>query len=73
MESLHLSGKGLGVNSVIVIASLIGINGDLTKCELRKNKLGVEGWTSIFNALRDSPSSKITEWDLSNELLLRAS
>jgi len=31
--------------------------------------LGVEGWTIIFNALRDSPTSKITTWDLSNERL----
>ena len=31
--------------------------------------LGVEGWTNIFNALRDSPTSKIAEWDLSGEFL----
>ena len=49
--------------------SKAGVTGQLTKCELRGNKLGVEGWTSIFNALRDSPSSKITEWNLYNEKL----
>ena len=31
--------------------------------------MGVEGWTIIFNALRDSPTSKITTWDLSYEYL----
>ena len=41
----------------------------LTDCDLRKNSLGVEGWTIIFNALRDSPTSKITTWDLSFERL----
>ena len=29
----------------------------------------MEGWTIIFNALRDSPISKITTWDLSGEEL----
>ena len=38
-------------------------------CELHDNKLGVEGWTIIFNALRDSPTSKITEWNLQGERL----
>ena len=41
----------------------------LTECNLRNNRLGVEGWTIIFNALRDSPTSKITTWDLSFESL----
>jgi len=42
---------------------------ELTKCKLHGNQLGVEGWTSIFNTLRDSPTSKITEWDLAREQL----
>jgi hypothetical protein len=29
--------------------------------------VGVEGWTIVFNALRDSPMSKIITWDLSSE------
>ena len=41
----------------------------LTECNLRNNRLGVEGWTIIFNALRDSPTSTITTWDLSHERL----
>ena len=49
------------------IADALLVNGELTKCELRGNKLGVEGWTNIFNALRDSPTSKIAEWNLSRE------
>ena len=31
VETLDLSSKGLGVSSAIVIASLIGVNGSLTK------------------------------------------
>ena len=37
-------------------------------CHLRGNKLGVEGWTTIFNALSATALttvSKITTWDLS--------
>ena len=45
------------------------LKGSLTECNLRDNELGVEGWTIIFNALRDSPTSKIAEWNLSDERL----
>ena len=69
VETLDLSRKRLWVPSAIVIASLIGVNGSLTEGNLRENKLGVEGWAIIFNALRDSPTSKITKWDLTDELL----
>ena len=48
---------------------MIFVSTKLTKCDLRQNRLSVEGWISIFNALRDSPISKITEWDLSDEQL----
>ena len=37
--------------------------------DLRNNGLGVEGWTIVFNALRDSPMSNIITWDLSGEKL----
>ena len=66
---LDLSWNKLGAAGAAALAPAIAANGKLTKCELCGNKLGVEGWTSIFNALRDSPSSKITEWNLSNEQL----
>ena len=49
------------------LAPGIASSGSLTLCDLRENNLGVEGWTIIFNALRDSPTSKITKWDLFNE------
>ena len=39
VETLNLSSKGLGVSSAIVIASLIGVNGSLTKLDLRANEL----------------------------------
>ena len=41
----------------------------VTECNLRDNGLGVEGWTIVFNALRDGPMSKIITWDLSGEKL----
>ena len=69
VESLDLSRKGLKVASAVVIASLISGNASMTECNLRQNKLGVEGWTIVFNKLRDSPSSKITKWDLFDEQL----
>ena len=34
---------------------------------LRRNKLGDEGWCAIFDALRDNPQNKIAKWDLYNE------
>ena len=37
VESLNLSRKGLGVSSAIVIASLIGVNGALTRVDVRHN------------------------------------
>ncbi len=39
VESLDLSRKGLGVNSAIVIASLIGVNRALTSLNLSNNQL----------------------------------
>ena len=51
------------------VAKMLGVNGVLTKCKLRDNQLGVTGWTAIFNALCDSPTSKIVEWDLRFESL----
>ena len=34
---------------------------------LRDNKLGNEGWCSIFDALHDNPQNKIAKWDLCYE------
>ena len=39
----------------------------MTECTLRGNELGVEGWTTIFNTLCDSPASRISTWDLFGE------
>jgi hypothetical protein len=60
--------RSLGPADIILIASDI-VNGSVSECNLRGNNLGVEGWTSIFNALRDSPTSTISAWDLSGENL----
>ena len=62
-----LRNNRLGPNGAAALAPGLAANGGLTKCVLCGNELGVEGWTNIFNALRDSPTSKIAEWDLYNE------
>ena len=51
------------------MAPAIAVCASLTECNLRSNDLGVEGWTIVFNTLRDSPTSKIATWDLSGERL----
>ena len=76
---LNLEGKNIGVAGGMVVAGLLPDMASLTECKLRVNKLGVEVWTIIFNALCDStiifdalcdsPASKITIWDLSREFL----
>ena len=50
-----------------MLAPAIAVMPSLTECKLRGNTLGIKGWTEILNALRNSPTSKITTWDLSYE------
>ena len=64
---VDLSDNYLGPQGAKAIASGIRDNGSMTECVLRQNHLGVEGWGTIFNTLRDCSSSKITTWNLSNE------
>ena len=45
------------------------VSASVTECKLFGNRLGVEGWTIIFNALCDSPTSQITTWNLLDEQL----
>ena len=66
LRALDLEQNGFGPEGARALTTLLG-KAFLTECKLRDNKLGVEGWTIIFNALRDSPTSKITTWDLSDE------
>jgi len=56
-------------HGITALSKALKVTASLTECNLRNNRLGVEGWTIIFNALRDSPTSKITTWDLSFESL----
>jgi hypothetical protein len=51
------------------LAEALKVNTSLTECVLRDSGLYVDGWRIIFNALRDSPESKITRWNLSDEWL----
>ena len=66
-KEANFANQSLGPADIILIASDL-VNGSVSECNLRGNKMGVDGWTSIFNALRDSPTS-ITAWDLSGENL----
>ena len=54
---------------ITAIADALKVTASVTMCDLRNNKLGVEGWTIVFNTLRDSTTSKITTWNLSGEQL----
>ena len=49
------------------IADALRVNASLTSLNLCSNKLGVEGWCAVFDALRDHPQNKIKEWDLSGQ------
>ena len=69
MISVGLAECGIASEEAGAVVKMIQVCSSLTECNLRRNNLGVEGWTIIFNALRDSPSSKITKWDLSQEFL----
>ena len=66
VEMLDLSGKNLGVASAVVIASLISVNGGLTKISLAQNKLGEEGTKAICEALEQNKTLK--ELDISNPM-----
>ena len=70
-DALDLSQKLGGDRPTVqlhVLCVLLG-TGSMTECKLRNNNLGLEGWTSIFNALHNSPNSRISTWDLSGENL----
>ena len=64
-----LSGAEGGAAVVSVITASVSITAiGKSGLHLKKNKLGVEGWTVIFDALRDSPNS-IATCNLHGELL----
>ena len=65
---LDYRGKGTyTAEGITAIANALKVTTSVTECNLRDNKLGVEGWTIVFNALRDSTTSKIATWYLSSE------
>ena len=66
---LDLSRNRIGPDGAKAVAAVCAVVASVTECNLRANGLGVEGWTIVFNALRDSPTSKIATWDLSYERL----
>ena len=65
----RLGGGTYAANGIKAIAESIRVSPSMTECTLQGNHLGVEGWTTIFNALCDSPASRISTWDLSGEKL----
>ena len=71
-ELCGLAYRGEGTytaEGITAIANALKVTASLTECNLRGNRLGVEGWTIIFNALRDSPTSNIATWNLAGEEL----
>ena len=72
VQELGLQRNNIGPKGAKAVAAMAAVVASVTECNLRHNKLGVEGWTIVFNALRDrtdSPMSKITTWDLSGDQL----
>ena len=69
VETLDLSGKNLRVASLVLIASLISVNGGLMKLLLAKNKLGEEGTKFLCDALVGNNTLK--ELDLSGDSSFR--
>ncbi|KOO34935.1 protein nlrc3-like protein, partial [Chrysochromulina tobinii] len=69
VTELDLCNKGLHGPAVMLIAYLLPAMSALRRVDVRGNNLGIEGWSSIFSVLRDSPTSKISAWDLSGENL----
>ena len=67
VQDLDLQYNGIGPDGAKAVAALCAVRASVTECNLRDNKLGVEGWTIVFNALRDSTTSKIVTWNLSSE------
>ena len=63
VKTLDLSGEYLGVASAVVIASLISVNGALTKLSLARNRLGDKGIKAICEALEQNTTLK--ELDIS--------
>ena len=63
---INLRKNKIGVEGAKALAAGLAAKAcaSVTECNLCQNNLGVEGWTIVFNALRDS---KITTWDLSRE------
>ena len=54
-------------DGIMALSKALEVTGSLTKINLNDNKLGQEGWCAIFDALCDSPQSKISKWDLSRQ------
>ena len=69
LTSVNLASNFLWEEGANILAPAIRDSTSVTSIDLRGNKLGVEGWTTIFNTLCDSPTSKISTWDLSGEFL----
>ena len=67
-EMLSLKSRGIGVEGGLVLAGLLPRMPSLTECDLRANGVGAEGWTAIFETLRDSTANRIHTWSLSGQV-----
>ena len=63
LEELLIYDNGIGADGAKAVGSFCAVS-SLTECNLQSNRLGKEGWTAIFTALRDSKVSKISTWNL---------
>ena len=57
----------LGNEGGIAIAKALGVNAVLAEVDLRGNKLGTEGWSAIFSALKENKENKIKAWNLGSQ------
>jgi len=81
VETLDLSGKNLGVASAVVIASLISVNGALTRVDVRQNNIAGDGAVQlaaavlgnlkidVFNEIpiKEMRANSLTELDLNGK------
>jgi Ran GTPase-activating protein (RanGAP) involved in mRNA processing and transport len=66
VETLDLSGKYLGVASLVVIASLISVNGGLTALDLSSNDLKDEGVSAVCEAIQSNKETKLASLNFRN-------
>ena len=65
VETLDLSCKNHGIASLVVIASLISVNGALTELSIDGNHVGDKGVGAICEAIQSNKETKLASLDMS--------